>query len=194
MSPKRDGLGAQLGLYYPYIHFTDDEWVKLSTLYWDRMARIVPEYYQTRDSEVVKALKDAFVVDVSPDDETVSAVASNFVSLLHSRGEALRKLYRVESAGDAVVTVDGVPTGSSVLSAKMTPELVCGLTSEGLAVARPDPSGFQRLYFHQRLSNVYMAALTDDVSKQTGFAPVSNETDEHVAMNGLTLERIASVL
>ena len=194
MSPKTDGLGPQLGLYYPYIHFADDEWVKLSALFWDRMARIVPEYYQTQDSDVVTALKDAFVVNLSPDDETVDAVASHFLKLLDSHGNVLRKLYGVKSAADAVVTIDGLPTGSTVLSGKMTEELVRGLKSAGLTVARPDPSGFERLYFHRRLSNVYMAALADEVSRQTGFAPVSNETDEHVAVNGLTVERIASVL
>ena len=33
---------ATIGLYHPFIHFKDDDWLKLSALYWDRMARIVP--------------------------------------------------------------------------------------------------------------------------------------------------------
>ena len=34
---------ATIGLYHPFIHFKDDDWLKLSALYWDRMARIVPQ-------------------------------------------------------------------------------------------------------------------------------------------------------
>ena len=36
---------ATIGLYHPFIHFKDDAWLKLSALYWDRMARIVPPSY-----------------------------------------------------------------------------------------------------------------------------------------------------
>lgn len=43
-------------LYYPFIHFKDDRWLKLSALYWDKVARIVPHDYATDDSATVKAL------------------------------------------------------------------------------------------------------------------------------------------
>jgi len=42
-------------LYYPFIHFKDDRWLKLSALYWDRIGRIVPSAYRTEDSETVRA-------------------------------------------------------------------------------------------------------------------------------------------
>jgi len=32
-------------LYYPFIHFKDERWLKLSALYWDVMGRIVSETY-----------------------------------------------------------------------------------------------------------------------------------------------------
>ena len=31
-----------IGLYYPFIHFKDEAWLKAITLYWDRVKRIVP--------------------------------------------------------------------------------------------------------------------------------------------------------
>jgi hypothetical protein len=43
-------------LYYPFIHFKDDSWLKLTALYWDKVARIVPHDYATDDSDTVKAL------------------------------------------------------------------------------------------------------------------------------------------
>jgi hypothetical protein len=41
-------MGAHIGLYYPFIHFRDESWLKLTSLYWDRMGRIVPEGYGLR--------------------------------------------------------------------------------------------------------------------------------------------------
>jgi len=43
-----------IGLYYPFIHFKDEQWLKLSALYWDKMARIVPKDYDKKDSPTVK--------------------------------------------------------------------------------------------------------------------------------------------
>ena len=43
-------------LYYPFIHFKDERWLKLSALYWDVMGRIVPKTYTREDNEVVRAL------------------------------------------------------------------------------------------------------------------------------------------
>ena len=36
-------------LYYPYIHFPDAAWLKTAILFWDRVARIVPEDFQPND-------------------------------------------------------------------------------------------------------------------------------------------------
>ena len=58
-------MTSHSGLYYPFIHFKDDSRLKLSALYWDTMARIVPSSYETEDSDTVKALGD-FVVPIPP--------------------------------------------------------------------------------------------------------------------------------
>jgi len=68
-------------LYYPFIHFKDDSWPKLSALYWDRMARIVPKSYRQRgdgehalerDSETTRRLADEadFIRNLSPSEVT----------------------------------------------------------------------------------------------------------------------------
>lgn len=60
----------RFGLYFPYIHFRDDNWVKVAALYWPKMARIVPVGYPTRDSDTVRALIDHlnWTVDVQPEE------------------------------------------------------------------------------------------------------------------------------
>src|SRR4051812_7311617 len=58
----------RFGLYYPYVHFADDSWIKASALYWPRMARIIPPNFAAYDSSVVRELRDSlnFVLDVDP--------------------------------------------------------------------------------------------------------------------------------
>jgi hypothetical protein len=67
-------MPAHIGLYFPYFHFPNDDWVKVSALYWDKLYRIVPYGYQTkRDSDLVKALSDSendtsLIRDIHPED------------------------------------------------------------------------------------------------------------------------------
>jgi hypothetical protein len=76
-----------MGLYYPYVHFRDERWLKLAALYWPRMARIVTPGYPTHDSELVRRLNDelGFVVDVSPVTAR-RAVAAPFTDFIDSLG------------------------------------------------------------------------------------------------------------
>jgi hypothetical protein len=59
----------EYGLYYPFINFRDDQWLKIAALYWPKIARIVPAGYATRDSETTRALigELGFVINLEPD-------------------------------------------------------------------------------------------------------------------------------
>jgi hypothetical protein len=50
-------------LYFPYINFQDNNWVKYTLLYWDGIKRIVPLSYDPRDDDEVKSLIDAGLVE-----------------------------------------------------------------------------------------------------------------------------------
>jgi hypothetical protein len=65
-----DPVEARLGLYYPFIQFRSDAWLKLAALYWDQVGRIVPPGYAVRDSETVRRLQGEldFVADLPPSD------------------------------------------------------------------------------------------------------------------------------
>jgi hypothetical protein len=75
----------EFGLYYPFINFRDDQWLKIAALYWPKMARIVPAGCPTRDSETVRALIDelGFVINLKPDVARADA-AKTFSSLLNA--------------------------------------------------------------------------------------------------------------
>ena len=86
---------ARRCLYYPFIHFRDEGWLKLSTLYWDDVTRIVPRAYAPRDGRDVRALEDAGVlkrVDPAKYEEPVSDL---FRVLLARHAAKLARRYDV---------------------------------------------------------------------------------------------------
>ncbi|MFJ4980318.1 DUF6236 family protein [Streptomyces coeruleorubidus] len=80
-----------IGLYYPYIHFRDEGWLKTAALYWRELARVVPEGYRLSDSRTARVLAEelAFVTDVGPA-ITARQVAPMFLDLLDRYADALR--------------------------------------------------------------------------------------------------------
>ena len=92
----------RLGLYYPFIQFRNDSWLKLAALYWDRVGRIVPPGYALRDSDTVLRLRDelGFVVNLAPSEEAIEGVGREFLELLADRGPELSGLYGIREPGD----------------------------------------------------------------------------------------------
>ncbi|WP_333772410.1 DUF6236 family protein [Streptomyces sp. IBSBF 3136] len=80
-----------VGLYYPYIHFRDEGWLKTAALYWREMARVVPEGYRVSDSRTARVLSDelGFVTQVGPA-PAAEQVAPMFLDLLDRYADALR--------------------------------------------------------------------------------------------------------
>ncbi|HEY3283397.1 MAG TPA: hypothetical protein VGN26_14100, partial [Armatimonadota bacterium] len=98
------------GLYYPYLHFQDDNWLKLAALYMDDLGRIVPSSYATHDSNVVQKLRGeaGFVRDHSPDAGEVDAVSRPFVEMVEAFGDELRDRFGLDpNGGDEVSYVLG---------------------------------------------------------------------------------------
>jgi len=122
-------------LYFPYIHFKDEDWLKYSLLYWDGVKRIVPKSYQPQDSAAVKLLADKNLIEnVDPQSgETPYAqgATDEFVptvkDLLEKRGGKLGRGSRVtanfeQNANTALVHVQ-----------KMDERVTSLLSSSGLA-------------------------------------------------------------
>lgn len=94
------------GLYYPYFHVRDDRWLKVSALYWPRIARLVPGNYPTRDSVTARVFSTAqpdFLYRLSPGRSVVEQVGARFAQALEICGDDLRRqsLSRGEGRGGA---------------------------------------------------------------------------------------------
>lgn len=91
----------RMGLYYPYIHFRSEQWLKLAALYWPQLARVVPHGYRVRDSRTAAILADEldFVVSVPPDQSAI-AVAGTFIEAieLHAPAEQEFEVFTADLA------------------------------------------------------------------------------------------------
>jgi hypothetical protein len=90
-------MSANMGLYFPFIHFKDENWLKLSAIYFDKMYRIVPSSYRPEDSDTVKAL-EGFVDFVRPDwaDPDFGDSFVQFIDRYHGRLEPIYGIRNVD--------------------------------------------------------------------------------------------------
>lgn len=81
-----------IGLYYPFIRFRSENWLKVALLYWPKIARILPNDYNEQGlySEPLKDL--GFLVDISPD-QSASRVSDRWTALISSHVDELQQLY-----------------------------------------------------------------------------------------------------
>jgi hypothetical protein len=197
------------GLYYPFIHFKDDGWLKLTALYWDKMARIVPSSYRRvggsrivleRDSYVTRELAEIdFIRNVSPSEVTYP-VSLLWQQLLSRHAADLRTEYDVAKRdtwepdpATAAYAQHRDPRLAYVHSSKLDEALVRQLQSESLAMAHNE-GGEIWAGVHPRLAAVYMSALAEEVATANGHHPLTDETLDHVAATGWSLPRLAAAL
>jgi hypothetical protein len=89
-------MAHYVGLYYPFIHFKNDAWLKLTALYWDKMGRIVPETYRTEDTDTVKQLAEqAGYIETFRPTWVRPEFGEKFVRFLETHADRLRKRYDV---------------------------------------------------------------------------------------------------
>ena len=172
------------GLYYPYVQFRNESWLKLALLYWDHLARILPDGDSGRDSETVRALRQelGFVDDLAPSAEVVKIPAS-FLDLIQDYGLELIGRYHVSDGQSGLV---------QILVGDLSPRLHSSLIESRLAVDCLDAPG--KLLVHPHLAKVYMTALAREVATRHDLHPVTDSRRDFVSMAGTSVTEIAQVL
>ncbi len=189
-------------LYYPFIHFKDDRWLKLNALYWDRIGRIVPNDYMPEDSETVKELGN--FIEILRPNWVRPEFGETFVEFAQEHGAKLSKLYGVDKVDQWPVVpraqqppkaggLSGTdPRLNYVFYEKMTEDLRNILQQSG--IAQTDPFDPRWIGMHPRIAQVYMTALADELAGEYGLYPLTDETLDHLAVGGWTVERLAQAL
>jgi hypothetical protein len=194
-------MTSYIGLYYPFIHFKDEAWLKLAALYWDKMARIVPQGLTVHDSDTVKQLAEEldFIKNYSPAEE-MYAVGGKFLKLLEQHESALRTRYNVlqrdqwpDVRDHVTLPLDpheGNPKLAYIFDEKMSSELRSAFVETRLAL--PDSSGWVGM--HPKLVDTYMTALAEEMAYRRMLHPLTDETLDHLTIVGWTVERLAQAL
>ncbi|HJY29425.1 MAG TPA: DUF6236 family protein [Pyrinomonadaceae bacterium] len=188
------------GLYYPYIHFQDQDWLQRAALYWDKMGRIVPDLDDVNadDTDLVRALKNevGFVEDLRPSKET-DKVGSKFLTLLNTYEGQLRSHYgthkwkhRLKKGGSDWNRKHDDEIVEQVYVEKMSRRLRQSLVDIDLAYA---PIGRDFLLMHRTLADVYMTVLANAMA-QKQYEPTTDNVINHYAVMGDSVEHIKHAL
>jgi Family of unknown function (DUF6236) len=189
------------GLYYPYIHFRDEAWLRSAYLYWPSMGRIVPSHYPTQDSETVLALRDSsdFIRDVDPE-PVVDSAGDTFMRALRDHGEEMRRLFTLPlSQGET----DVEPT-AYVHSAKIANGLRRQMDELGLLSAResnanrismrPGAQFGEWIGMPSRMAAVYMCLLADLLARRSALIPTTDHSGAFTAVGAWNVDSIARAL
>jgi hypothetical protein len=169
------------GLYYPYIHFQDNGWLKTAALYWDQMSRIVPPGTNDKDDRDVKELMDAgFIFNEHPARASYK-IAEPFRQLIAVGADELQQRFSVQRIPDEKLV--------NVFDEKFDNRLLAKLLEINVAKKKGRWIGM-----HSRLADVYMTALAEAIAPDVGARAIADNAIDHIAISGLTLERLIDVL
>ncbi|MFM9707864.1 DUF6236 family protein [Streptomyces galilaeus] len=199
----------KIGLYYPYIHLRDAGWIKAAALYRPRLARIVPSGYPIDDSIAVRTLTDElnFLLNVEPD-AAARDVAPLFLDFLRDHIDQMVDEYGVSGSGIRKVTREPHLRGvhltlsmnwglSGVHWSELDTELRQVLIDSNLAVEASDsrnPTARSWIAMDPMLAWVYKCALVDELARQNGLEPTTDQLPAHLGAYEWDRGRISSTL
>lgn len=194
------------GLYYPYIHFRDDAWLKLAALYWDEVGRIVPASLEADDSDVVKRLQDelGFIRNIRPDHDATYRAGETFLKFIREHKGTLSQRYGISTRNAWNPAPKrktlGPPQSDPRLvyleaNEKIAPDLRKELSKKKLGKLVDGPREHEQwMGLHPQVALIYMAVLADEIAKLEGWNPLTDDMQSHVAASGWSTERLALAL
>jgi hypothetical protein len=165
------------------------------------MNRIVPEGVHPDDSESVKSLVGAgFVKSMDPTGAAFE-IATPFRELLKRRSAALQRRFRLSESRFEValrklrLRSPRQGQGLSIISsAKFDRDLLGDLKALDLASVITPEGRYEWIGMHPTLARVYMTALAETMAPWLGARPVAESAFDHIAISGVTLERLTDAL
>jgi len=191
-----------IGLYYPYIHFRDGNWLKFALIYWSKIARIVPSTFSTHDSDDVKRVKNELgaVIDAPPH-SAGNQVAEDFMAFVKSHAKQLRQKYDTSKSSTWKInkyTQARAPAGTDprfgyIFHEKLGDDLKDALTSERLG-AIGEAGDMRWIGVHPDIAGVYMTSMAESIAEYRGYKLLADETVRHVVVGDRNVDRLAALL
>ena len=178
-------------LYYPYINFRSETWLKKMALYADSVSRIVPHNYPTLPSRTLDLLLDEHFVRDIPPAEAGDQPARIFSEFLVKNQELLRPQYGVDIEAqwdsdleDAHVRKETTTSRAYVEASKLNGADLQAMVDTGLIVYGRGKE-INWIGMHPRLANTFMTLLMNGILiNAPHIQPVadfgSNAVDVHI--------------
>ena len=126
-------------------------------------------------------------------------IANPFRELIAAHGDALRAQFAVAKRDDwpddphtRLYAPGRDHKLAYVFDQKMDHELLSDLFGCGLVTSRSDDPRW--IGMHPKLVKVYMLSLAEAMASSLGAHPLTDESFDHVAVSGLTMDRLAAAL
>jgi hypothetical protein len=188
----------QPGLYFPFVHIRDDNWLKAAVLYWPSVRRLVPRNYVKHDSPTAQHFFDAEVLRDEDPRGLLDSMTWDLLDALRSNADRLERDYSVERAyadWDGNHRLRGsapeweVPELGWIHVTKFPRGVVRYLAERGLAHRGRGGDGVwsdprapnQWIGLHPALAGAYMTALAGRLGELASFQPLTDQDDLRVA-------------
>lgn len=177
------------GLYFPFIHVRDDDWLKTAALYWPSVRRLVPLGYPKHDSPTAQTFFDAAILRDEAPDNLIDSTAWDLLRTLRQNADLLIRDYSIYRAHE---DWDGRSWGAQtehgrepqlgwIHVTKFPPHVVDYLSSKGLARHGRAESRDQWIGLHPVLAGAYMTVLAGRLSERAYFEPLTDQVDLRIA-------------
>jgi hypothetical protein len=194
----------EIALYYPWMHFRDENWLKLALLTWDNIVRIRPKDVPDRDGDLVRQIRSEsdLLTEIVPSPADLQVVTEAFIEAVQTYREQLVEHYGITEDGgwryrpagrrdwggsNAGVGQDFDEDSSWVYDGpggpKMARKLRDMLLAADLAIA--DPAGRTWVGMSPRLGSIYSATLADVVARHNQLSPATDNPWIHHAVGAL---------
>jgi hypothetical protein len=184
-------------LYYPHIHLTNEKWLKYAFLFWDKISRIVPDYFQPKDNETVVKMIAAtnFIENYYPTREVLENSYLKFANFLQN-GEYVQKQLLNETNRKLMIEHRRIVRNSLgwrsnnqsegytfINKAKMSQQLFELLVSLNLAeiseIQDLEEFGFTWIKLNKHLGFIYMNYLAQSIGEEKSIPIITDNEKFH---------------
>ncbi|MEU4383203.1 DUF6236 family protein [Micromonospora echinofusca] len=184
------------GLYFPFVHIRDDDWLKMAALYWPSVRRLVPADYIKHDSVTARTFFDADLLRDEDPGRLMPALSWDMARALRKNADRLVRdfsLARAYADWNGESRLQGGPGREPQLGwihvTKFPMDVLEQLREMGLArVGRSsDPVWGHAgppadwIGVHPAVAGAYMTALAGWVSRAAQFQPLTDQDDLRAA-------------
>jgi hypothetical protein len=211
-----------MALYYPWMHFQDDSWVKLSLLTWEKLVRVRPSDLEDRDNDFVRRIRAEtdLLVETVPSARDLATVSVAFGNVLDDYRLQVTQGHGIERYDDSEAEIFRAPITQNYLGSiedllwqspfsgryPRDDELTwiyCGSGGSRMDVdlqgrlvkrvlAKRAPDEGPWIGMRPKLASIYMATLADAVATHNDLVPTTDDSRMHSAFGAI--DRLADLL